>query len=210
MPASSTISMIDNRVLAQLIWLSIAVLWLLITSKTRSSVWGIVRAFAVILQKIIPWIIISWLIIVVYLAFRIGLWNIDMIVATVWWSLASGTVLVYDAGTSTNDMKFFNRRLKNLLSVTVIVEVLVTLVEMPLPFELLLVPTSFILIVIIAFSENKKNNTRTMGSYARYMILSIGTGLIVFNVWSWISGHASISSSELVRGVILPIYLTIK
>ena len=63
-----------------------------------------------------------------------------MIAATVWWSLAPGTVLVYDAVTSTNDMKFFARRLKNLLSATVIVEALVTLVEMPLLFELFLEP----------------------------------------------------------------------
>lgn len=200
--------MIDNRVLAQLIWLSIALLWSLLTSKTRSAIWDLVRVFASILQKIFPWIIISWLIAVVYLASRIGLWNIDMIVATVWWSLASGTVLVYDAATSTNDMKFFTRRLKNLLSVTVIVEALVTLIEMPLPFELLLVPTSFILAIMIAFSENKKDDIRAIGSCAGYIVLAIGTGLIVFNVWSWISGRVSTSSSELIRGIVLPIYLT--
>lgn len=200
--------MIDNRVLAQLIWLSIAVLPLILTSKNRSSIWGIARAFALILQRIFSWIIISWLIIVVYLAFLIGLWDIDMIVTTVWWSLASGTVLTYDAATSTSDMKFFTSRLKNLLSVTVIVEALVTLVEMPLPFELLLVPSSFILVVMIAFSDNKNTNTRTMGSCAGYIALTVAAGLIVFNVWSWASGQASISSSDVLREMILPIYLT--
>ena len=203
--------MIDNRIFAQLIWLFMTVIGLLLTSQIRSSVWDIVRSFASIVQKTFPWVIaiVSWLIAVVYLASRIGLWDIDMIAATVWWSLAPGTVLVYDAVTSTNDMKFFARRLKNLLSATVIVEALVTLVEMPLLFELFLVPISFALVVIITLSENKKYSTRTMGSFAKYIALAIGTGLLAFNVWSWISGRVSISSSELVRGVILPIYLTI-
>lgn len=150
-----------------------AVIGLLLASKIRLSIWDIMRLFASILPKIFPWIIaiISWLIAVVYLASRIGLWDVDMIAATVWWSLAPGTVLVYDAVTSTNDMKFFARRLKNLLSATVIVEALVTLVEMPLLFELFLVPISFVLVVIITLSENKRYSIRTMGSCARCIAL---------------------------------------
>lgn len=201
--------MVGNRVLAQLIWLSIVVLSLFISSTVRSSICGIVRAFASILKRIIHWIMLSWLIFVTYLAFRIGLWDIDMMVATVWWSLASGTALTYDAATSTSDMKFFTRRLKDLVSATFIVEALIALVEMPLPIELLLVPICFTLVAIIAFSDNKTNDTRTMGNCAGHIMIAIGAGLIIFNIWSWVSGRVGISISEIFREMILPIYLTI-
>lgn len=201
--------MIDNRVLAQLIWLSIVALSLFISSTIRSSIWGIVRAFVLILKRTIPWIILSWFIFVIYLASRIGLWDTNMMVATVWWSLASGTVLTYDAATSTSDMKFFTRRLKDLVSATLIVEALITLVEMPLPVELLLVPICFILMAIIAFSESRSTDTHNMGSCAGCIMLAIGAGIIIFNIWSWASGRVSIASSEVFREMVLPVYLTI-
>ncbi len=201
--------MTDNRVLAQLIWLSIVVSLLLLAPKTRVSICGILKAFTVILRKLSTWIAFGWFIIIIYFASRIRLWGVDLMIVTVWWSLASGPVLFYDAATSTSDMRFFTRRLRNLLSVTVVVEILIALAEMPLLFELLLVPISFILVVIITLSDNKKSNIRPMGSCAKYIALIIGVLLIIFNIWSWASGRVSIPGTELARGTILPIYLTI-
>ena len=204
--------MISNRVIAQLIWLSIAVILLLLTPKGRLSIAAILQALTQILRQRFTLIGIAWLILIIYVAFRVGFWDVDLMTVTVWWSLASGTVLFMGAATTDFDTPFFIHKLRDLFSVTFVVEILVALVEMPLLMEFLLVPVSFI-ILLITFSDYKPDNKTadldTIVGYAQFVASILGVVIIGFNIWSWISGRVSVTFTELAREAALPVYLTI-
>lgn len=178
-------------------------------SKTRLIVRDTLLIFLLLLRRFLIWMALGWLIIIVYVAYALGLWDSDLMVATVWWGLASGSVLFYGAATSTYDMKFVGHRLRNLVSVTLIVEALIVLVEMPLVFELLLVPVSLISMAWLTFLDNKDARQNLMMSCIKYLAPVIGLFLIAFNIWSWANDRVSVSIRELVRGAFLPAYLTI-
>lgn len=178
-------------------------------SKTRLIVRDTLLIFLLLLRRFLIWMALGWLIIIVYVAYALGLWDSDLMVATVWWGLASGSVLFYGAATSTYDMKFVGHRLRNLVSVMLIVEALIVLVEMPLVFELLLVPVSLISMAWLTFLDNKDARQNLMMSCIKYLAPVIGLFLIAFNIWSWANDRVSVSIRELVREAFLPAYLTI-
>ena len=201
--------MVTNRILAQVVWLLMAIVLLASFSKTRLIVRDTLLIFLLLLRRFLIWMALGWLIIIVYVAYALGFWDSDLMVATVWWSLASGSVLFYDAATSTYGMKFVSYRLRKLVSVTLIVEALIVLVEMPLLFELFLVPVSFIAMAWLTFLDNESARPNLMTNCIKYLAPIIGPSLIAFNIWSWVNDRVSVSIRELVREAFLPAYLTI-
>ena len=133
--------MLDNREMATLCWLGIAVLWLLKKTKLQRAFSRLIKLF---LQ---PPIIISllamfaWIGCELWIGTRLSLWSTALTKGTVLWVVGSAIVLLFNCQQVASDpLNFVKRTMFQVVGVVVFVEYFMNLYVMSLPVELVLQP----------------------------------------------------------------------
>lgn len=125
--------MLNNRELAALIWIGVAVLWAFSKPSVRESFVGVIRAF------IKPQILISvaamlaWVGLELSVGVRLALWNLALAKGTTLWTLGSAGVLLFNCtqiDSDGDDPHFFRRTILATVGVAAFVEFFVNLYVM--------------------------------------------------------------------------------
>ena len=88
--------MLDNRETATLIWLGAGLLWSLSHRKVRESLGVVARSF-VQLSIIIPVLaMLAWVGLELWVGLRLTMWNADLVKGTIFWTLGSAGVLLFN------------------------------------------------------------------------------------------------------------------
>lgn len=137
---------LNNREEAALIWLVILTAFVLSKSDIHSSLVALLR-LAVTPKLASVWIIyFVWVISLVLVADRIGIWRAILTKDTLVWGLTAGIILLAGV-TEAAEPGYFRRALSEVLGVVVIFEYIMNLVSFSLLFEFLLQPALFIVMV---------------------------------------------------------------
>lgn len=199
---------LDNRELAALIWLGIAVVLALFLKQARAV---IVDVFRLAFQPfILRWLFLlfAYISLEIWLGIRVGLWNPGLIKPTIIWSLGSGVGLSFSAITSTGESRFFRRALTATFAVALAVEFFMNLFVMSFLAEFFLQPTVAILatLALVAGSDEEHHPVKI---FCESLLALLGFTLLGFTLWQLYINWSSLDHSQLWREFFLPIWLTV-
>ncbi len=149
-------SIFNNREIAIVLW-GILVLMILLPTKAGKNF--IKTAIPILLCKkfvVFYVVFISFLCMVLYGLFRIGVWAPELIKDTVFWVIFVEFPIFVKTIEKAKDEKFFKKLIKDNIAVSVAIEFLIDFWSFQLWIEILLIPVLFFVSALYAISEREK------------------------------------------------------
>jgi hypothetical protein len=143
---------------------------------------------------------------VVWVVSQTGLWQDDLVTATLVWFITAGFVLWANASRVTEQRHFIPRTLTQTVALTVFIEGLVSLYVFPLPVELLSVPLLTVLVVLTTFAENEKRFA-PVAKLGNGLLTSVGLVLLGFVALKLATGFGGVDWEYVGRLLVLPVWL---
>jgi len=198
---------LDNREKAIIIW--VAVLLACVFAATG------VRSLASILRIVISRQILSVLIamvayvsLIVFVAYRQGLWDFGMMKDTLVWLLGPALVLVFNSPEANRHPDYFRKTLLASVRVILVLEFVTNFYVLPIYAELVLVPVLFCLGAVLAVSETKAEYA-PVKRLLQYLLGAIGLSLLGYAVARAAGDPDSLASADTLGLLLLPIALTV-
>lgn len=204
-----TISIIfNNRELASLILLSVAILWGLSQRNLRVGLVAVMRRITtpVILVPLIC--MAGWVALEVWVGTKLTLWQSELAKPTILWASVSGLMLFFSFQKATEESGFFRRTVKATIGASVFVGFYLNLFVLSLLGELLLQVVLTVLILTSMVAGLDEVN-RPVKKLLDSLLAVVGFALVIFTSrqvylnWDAIDGHM------LMLEFALPIWLTI-
>ncbi len=198
---------LTNREIATLILFGALAAWALMSSN-RSAVlrsMGSVLAMLTRPKLSVPTVLYIALITGLLVpASWLGLWESDLVGATVRWMLFSGLGLLFSLNAAIDEPDFFKRAFLRMLAVVAVVEFLATLSSFPLWAEILGQLLAAMAALIAVQAGTHPRAARTANGY----LIFFGLAAIAWGVWQVVDGWSLIDRGLLFREFLLPIWLT--
>lgn len=205
------IDLLSTREQASLILLSALVIWGLFHRKVRESIPRLILAFLNRSILLSLTLLLMYILLEVWIGYRLGWWNCTLVKATVIWSAVSGSVLLYKGILEANkDPHFFRKTAYATVIPTVFVTFFINLTSFNLVMEISL---QFIIAVLAIMSiythardESEYEPVRKCCDCFLALIVFFWlayTVYYVFGTWAQLDGY------QLLWEFVLPIWLTI-
>jgi hypothetical protein len=199
---------LNNRELAILFWILIVFVGLLFQSETR-------RSLAAILKDFLTWKILAsvstmvlYVIFVVMLFNRIGLWSPNLLKDTIVWLLGTGFVLLLNISKVGEDEQYFRKALRNNITLLLVLEFIANYYTFSLEDELVL---AFVVFIVIGMGivAGTKEETRPAKRLTDFIVTAHGIFVGVFILHNVFTDFQAFASVENLRTLILLPLLTV-
>jgi len=200
------LDLFNTRETATIIWLLISLGLAISQKKIRKSLFELGKAF---LHKKILCVVIAAIMytcLIVFIFSKIGIWQTSLIKDTTFWFIGTAFALLLNVNNATQD-NFFKKILKDNLKLILVLEFIVNFYTFNLLIELILIPFLFLIIVMSAYAERKKEYIQVKKIFD-FILSAFGIFLITYALSRTIIDYQRIASSENLRGFILPPLLT--
>lgn len=197
----------NNRELATVILLGVALAWMLASKAIRKSLLGVLKVLASPRLIAINLLLIAWVYLGVSSASRFGLWAPDSGFATVAWFFTGAAAWVMRIGEA-GKAGFIAKRIRGLLSVGVLVEFFVNLYPFPLAGELVFQALLFFIAGIGAVAESNPELS-IVDRLAKGAMVIAGLAVMAFTLQNLVSNWASLDWWSLALQLLLPVWLTL-
>lgn len=203
-------SVLTNREVAALVILAGFIGFVLIgpgRREVRSSLRDVLASAAK------PWLLIplllyiAWIAGAVVVAARVGLWDSDLLKATILWVLLSGMALVLRLNDAIQKPGFFRQAVLRTVGVAALVEFLASLKSFPLWLEIpgQVLAVLFALVAVVAERDPKSAPVRKLAN--GYLVI-FGISALIWSV-AHLMADWSVLDQEKIRGdFLLPVWLT--
>ena len=203
--------MLNNREIAALIWIGVAVLWAFSKPSVRASFVGVVRSF-LRPQILIPFVaMLAWVSLELLIGARLALWNPALAKGTILWALGSAGVLLFNCtqiNSDGDDPHFFRRTLLATVGVAAFVEFFVNLYVMSLLVELLFQIVVVALTLMVAVADQKPEH-KSVKLLCERMLALIGLALLVLTARQIYLHWQELNVPDVLLDFVLPVWLTI-
>ncbi len=198
----------DNRELAIVIWIAIALVYALTQKDVRSSLWSILKMasgpkIAIPLASMIVYVGV-----IVAALRRADIWTAELGSETLFWFVGTAVVSFLSYERVSQDPRFFRRTALGVLSVTALIEFLSNLYTFNLEVELLLVLAFFALGAVLAVAQTKAEYRQVRGCL-QAILAAVGLGLLAYAVMRTIRSPSTFATTTNARKLAVPIVMTI-
>lgn len=199
---------VNNRDVAVLFWLLVLLVWMLSRRDVRPSVLNVVCTFA---QPMILGTTLGLAAYTVGLACvgsHLGIWEIGLTKETVVWFLGTGFVLLMNLSRVLDRDDWFQNEARRALRAAVVIDFFLNLAVLPLPVELILVPSLTFLILMSAFAGNREDLRQAKGCVDGVLGF-LGLVLFAYVAVRVLTDWNHFNSPATLEGLLLPIWLTL-
>ena len=205
------VDLLSTREQASLILLSALVIGGMFHRKIRESIPQLILAFLNRSILLSLFLLFMYILLEVWIGYRIGWWNGKLAKETVIWSVVSGSVLLFKGALEANkDPDFFRNAVYATILPTVFITFFINLTSFNLIVEIVLQLIVAVLVVVSIYThahdERKYEPVRKYSDRILTLIVFfwlVYTACYLFETW------AQIDRYQLLREFILPIWLTI-
>lgn len=202
----SRVNQLNNREIAILILLGIAVIALLFLRPVRQMVPQLLRTLMGKLLIILG-LYCGYFVGVLALAHWLGLWEFYLVKDTIIWALFSGLAIFWNFPKASKEPGFFRKSARRAFEVGVFVEFFLNLESLPLVGEIILQLFLVVLGALIAFSQFGK--LRTAHRVLQVLLTITGLAVVAWTGVQVVAHWNQISWDQQWRALALPVYLTI-
>lgn len=198
----------NNRQLAIMLWLLVALAFALRSPGVRRSLGNVSRSLS---NKTLLIPIVGFLASVSALlvgAARLQLWNLDLATDTGFWIVGSGSLLFFSFDRATKEDRYFRRILGEILGVTILVELVLEISIFALPYELILVPATALLATMEVVAARDAEHEKVAG-YAKIARIVAGLSVLGVGMFRAATDFDGLNFAQLGTQAVLPIWLTI-
>ena len=204
-------SMVNNRELAALIWVTAFVLWAFSKKSVREAVVGVVRAFLKP-QILLPLAaMLAWVVLELWVGVRLALWSPALAKGTILWTLGSAAVLLFNCAqldSDRDDLHFFRRTILATVGVAAVVDFFVNLSVLSLPLELGFQIVVAIPSLVVAVAD-KKAEYRSVKVLCERVLTVIGVALLALATRQVYLDWHRLDAREVMLDFALPAWLTV-
>jgi len=200
---------LNNREKAVIIWIlifsALALSRKLYRKDILTSIFNLLKA---LVQNVrIFTAMLLYVTLIVFLFYKINLWNVSLIKDTVFWLLGTAVVLLVNSNKASEDKQFFKNVLLNSLKFILLLEFVVNMYTFSLAAELILMPILFIIGVMSALAKIKKEGG-PIKKIADFILSAFGLYIIVFVLFNTFRDYRNLVTIENLRALLLPPLLT--
>ena len=201
--------MLNNREIAALIWIGVAVLWAFSKPSARASFVGAIRTILKP-QILIPIAaMLAWVGLELSVGVRFALWNPALAKGTILWTLGSAGVLLFNCTQiNSDDPHFFRRTILATVGVAAFVEFFVNLYVMSLLVELVFQIVVVALTLMVAVADQKPEH-KPVKILCEWILALIGLALLVFTARQIHLHWQELNVTDVLLNFALPVWLTI-
>lgn len=199
----SVINIFSNREIAVTLWVMIFLSWGVSNKDMRASFIDVIKSFFV------KQIVVSILLMFIYVALItlllkvVGLWDISQFKNTVLWCLTVATVMMFRAITISEHKYFFKNAILDNLKIIVIFEFIINLHTLNIWLELILVPFSIFLVLLIAVAEMDEKH-KIVESILNKVLMLLGASLITYALYTISNDITAFTSYQNFQSFVIP------
>lgn len=198
----------NNRQWASIFWIAVLLVGVLLRRSTRSGAREVLRAAAS--PKILApaAVFLLWVVGLVVLASKVGLWDGDRVTDTAFWFITVGLVLFGRSLNLSKEQHSVRRTALAALELSTLVEVLSEVFVLNLVAELILQPL-FALLAGLSVVAAQKPGHRQVKTMVDGLILVGSVALLLYVVAGLVNNWGSLDKADLLQQFALPVWLTL-
>lgn len=201
---------LNNREWALVIWFFAFIIFALFSSKMdeiRESFKKLLKVFFVkaIFSTFV--LMIIYISIIVFVLFKIGLWESHQLKNTIIWSISVGAVSLFKVATREKKNHLFKDLVLDNLKLVAIIQFIVGVYTFGLVVETLIVPASVILVVMMAKAQTDKQY-HYLEKILNGIMVTFGTILIFYTIYMLVTNFGEFAKKQTVYDFYIPPLLT--
>lgn len=198
----------SNREIAVSIWILIFFSWAFTKKKVRSSGKAVVFAFCN--PKILSIFILMGAYTYFFVDFLngIGIWDIDQLKNTILWFVFVASVELFKANTVHEEDGYFRDAIKGHFKLLAIFEFIVAFHCFSLIAELIIVPVTSILVMVLAYSELKEEY-KPAERVVNFILSAFGVFLLIYGAYFIGTNFGNFAKYQTMMDFVIPIILSI-
>lgn len=193
----------NNREIALAIWLLIFMAWGITKPSVRKSSYDVVKAFAHRLILIPLALMAIYIALLVYGLHEVGVWDRGQLKNTIVWSLSVAAVSLFRIEEVTDDPHYFKKTVKDNLKLLVVLEFIISFYTFDLWVELLIVPLTAALGVLLAVAQSDKKYESVTKLLNNCLVL-VGGGLFAYAAYKLWTDFSSFATGQTLTDFSLP------
>lgn len=205
----------NNREIALIIWILIFLIWMLFKKNfwivfkkdLRVSLFNFLKILTSKKIIILIFSMLLYVFLIIFMLHKIGFWNVSMIKDTIFWTFGVAFIMLINSDKANKDEHFFRKILLDNIKLIIVLEFIINLYVFNLVVELILIPILFIVVMMSAFAETKKENMQVKKAMG-FILVIIGICFIIFVTYNIIIDFKGFASLDNLRGFLLPPVLT--
>lgn len=199
----------SERDIAVVLWLFVGLLVLLLWKASRAAFLDLVRV-ALKPKIVLPVLALAtYISAVVWLAAQFDLWQPDLASDTVAWFVGPGLGLLYGAVRVSTGERSFGQLVLSSFGFAAVVEVCIGLYDFGILVEFFLLIPLVAVLGVVAAVANSRAEFEKIGRGVDWILAIFGLAFLVYVLIHLIGERATISSSDLLRSFLLPIWLVL-
>lgn len=200
--------MFNDREKAVIIWLLIFLVWALFRENIRTSILDVLKALFQKKLVVVLAAMLLYVVLTVFLFYKIQLWDFLLIKDTVFWLLGTAFVLLMNANKATQNEHYLKEILLDNLKLILVLEFIVNLYTFSLWVEIIFMPLLFIIVAMGTVAEMKKEYM-PVKKVIDTILAILGICLIIFAIFNLFSNYQSFATVDNLRAFLLPPLLTL-
>lgn len=202
----SILDSISNRELAFLIWIFLISLVILFKTSVRKTVANLLQMIFWSKLTVYFLTVAFYTAGIVYLLWRINLWDISQVNNTVLWFFTAGTASLFHI-TAKNKKNYLKDTVKDILSITAVLQFLIGIYSFSLVIELVFLPFVFVAVGMMVIAGRKPENHQVF-RLLRKLIVFGGLILIGFTLFKIIFDFKSFANKGTLNDFLIPATLS--
>ncbi|HED38156.1 MAG TPA: hypothetical protein ENI76_07925 [Ignavibacteria bacterium] len=198
----------NNREVAVSIWLLIFLSWAFTKEEVRESAKHVLITFCQPAILTIFAFMFGYVYLIVGFISNAGLWNPGQLKNTIMWFILVASVELFKASATHEEKAYFKKSIKSHFKLLVVLEFIVAFHSFSLMAELIIVPISTLVVLMLAVSELKEEH-KQVEVIMSWLLSIFGTLMIGFSLYYISLNFGQFAQSKTFMDFITPIILSI-
>ncbi len=198
---------LNNREIASAFWILLGLIF--VVRKSPEAIWSFSRA---LFQRLIIGSLIAlalYVYIIVFLLSQQGLWDAGLLKDTILWFVVTASVLLFESvGANKENLKFFKNIAIESLALSLVFEFFVNLFVMPLWAELIYIPVTFCIAMIMLVAQSQPESKPVMAP-AKFCLNALALLSVCYSLVGFIRSYGSLDPMLLGKAMLVGPTLTL-
>lgn len=193
----------NNREIALAIWFLIALSYCLSISSIRTAMKSVIT---VLFRRILVThflIMLSYICIVVLFLWKVGIWEIDQLKTSIYWSFSVGAITLFRISNISENDSYLSVAIRDNFKIVVVVEFVAVFYTFSLVAELIIIPIASLVVMMLAVSENKEEH-RLAEKFLTAIMTIFGLIMLSYSISRAVTSPSGFFNLQTLRDFYIP------